>query len=52
MGHQVSSSAEQALLRQPHEINLRLDNVVTAVEAAHDDAPAAGREADDRGAGR
>jgi glucarate dehydratase len=34
MGHQVSSSAEQALLRQPHEINLRLDNVITAVEAA------------------
>jgi glucarate dehydratase len=33
-GHQVTSSAEQALLRQPHEINLRFENVVTAVEAA------------------
>jgi glucarate dehydratase len=32
--HQVTSAAEQALLRQPHEINLRLENVVTAVEAA------------------
>ncbi len=34
MQHQVSSAAEAALLRQPHEINLRLDNVITAVEAA------------------
>ena len=34
MQHQVSSAAEQALLRQPHEINLRLENVITAVEAA------------------
>ncbi|NGZ86878.1 enolase C-terminal domain-like protein [Duganella aceris] len=32
--HQVSSAAEAALLRQPHEINLRLDNVITAIEAA------------------
>jgi glucarate dehydratase len=32
--HQVTSSAEAALMRQPHEINLRLENVVTAVEAA------------------
>jgi glucarate dehydratase len=32
--HQVSSAAEEAVLRQPHEINLRPDNVVTAVEAA------------------
>ena len=32
--HQVTSAAEQAVLRQPHEINLRLDNVITAVEAA------------------
>ncbi|SEN09954.1 glucarate dehydratase [Duganella sp. CF517] len=34
MQHQVSSDAEAALLRQPHEINLRLENVITAVEAA------------------
>ncbi|RZT08216.1 glucarate dehydratase [Duganella sp. CF402] len=34
MQHQVSSAAEAELLRQPHEINLRLDNVITAVEAA------------------
>jgi len=32
--HQVTSEAEAAILRQPHEINLRIDNVVTAVEAA------------------
>jgi glucarate dehydratase len=32
--HQVTSAAEAAVLAQPHEINLRLDNVVTAVEAA------------------
>jgi glucarate dehydratase len=32
--HQVTSSAEAAVMRQPHEINLRLENVVTAVEAA------------------
>ncbi|MBV8504109.1 MAG: glucarate dehydratase [Paucibacter sp.] len=32
--HQVTSDAEKAVLRQPHEINLRLDNVITAVEAA------------------
>ena len=34
MRHQVSDAAEAALLTQPHEINLRLENVVTAVEAA------------------
>ncbi|WP_171092370.1 enolase C-terminal domain-like protein [Usitatibacter rugosus] len=34
MQHQVTSAAEAAVLKQPHEINLRLDNVVTAVEAA------------------
>ncbi|BDT57772.1 glucarate dehydratase [Massilia varians] len=32
--HQVGSDAEAALLAQPHEINLRLENVITAVEAA------------------
>jgi glucarate dehydratase len=32
--HQVTSEAEAAVLRQPHEINLRADNVLTAVEAA------------------
>ena len=32
--HQVGSDAEAALLTQPHEINLRLENVITAVEAA------------------
>src|SRR5208282_6666025 len=32
--HQVTSAAEAAVLRQPHEINLRTDNVITAVEAA------------------
>jgi glucarate dehydratase len=32
--HQVTSEAEAAILRQPHEINLRTDNVVTGVEAA------------------
>ncbi|MCC2954139.1 glucarate dehydratase [Massilia sp. IC2-477] len=32
--HQVTSSAEAAVLKQPHEINLRLENVITAVEAA------------------
>jgi glucarate dehydratase len=32
--HQVTSAAEAAVLKQPHEINLRLDNVITAVEAA------------------
>ncbi|MES3025752.1 MAG: enolase C-terminal domain-like protein [Pseudomonadota bacterium] len=34
MQHQVTSDAEAAVLKQPHEINLRLENVVTAVEAA------------------
>jgi glucarate dehydratase len=34
MQHQVTSAAEAAVLKQPHEINLRLENVVTAVEAA------------------
>ncbi|MBY0238963.1 MAG: glucarate dehydratase [Burkholderiaceae bacterium] len=32
--YQVTSAAEAAVLKQPHEINLRLENVVTAVEAA------------------
>jgi glucarate dehydratase len=32
--HQVTSEAEARVLKQPHEINLRLDNVLTAVEAA------------------
>jgi glucarate dehydratase len=32
--YQVTSAAEAEVLRQPHEINLRLENVVTAVEAA------------------
>ncbi|MGE8361192.1 enolase C-terminal domain-like protein [Pseudomonas sp.] len=32
--HQVTSESEAAVLKQPHEINLRLDNVITAVEAA------------------
>jgi glucarate dehydratase len=32
--YRVTSEAEAAILRQPHEINLRIDNVVTAVEAA------------------
>ncbi|WP_226944572.1 glucarate dehydratase family protein [Pseudomonas sp. FME51] len=32
--HQVTSKSEERLLKQPHEINLRLDNVITAVEAA------------------
>jgi len=32
--HQVSSAAEAKVLLQPHEINLRLENVATAIEAA------------------
>jgi len=32
--HEVTSAAEAAVLKQPHEINLRLDNVISAVEAA------------------
>ena len=32
--HEVTSEAEARVLRQPHEINLRADNVLTAVEAA------------------
>ncbi len=32
--HQVTSAAEALVLKQPHEINLRLENVVTAIEAA------------------
>lgn len=32
--HKVSSAAEEAVLKQPHEINLRADNVLTAIEAA------------------
>ncbi len=31
--HQVTSDAEARVLLQPHEINLRSDNVVTAIEA-------------------
>lgn len=32
--YQVTSAAEAAILTQPHEINLRADNVITAIEAA------------------
>ena len=32
--YQVTSAAEAAVLKQPHEINLRLENVITAVESA------------------
>jgi glucarate dehydratase len=32
--HKVTSAAEEAVLKQPHEINLRMDNVLAAVEAA------------------
>ncbi|KQQ45120.1 glucarate dehydratase [Duganella sp. Leaf126] len=32
--YQVTSAAEAEVLKQPHEINLRLENVITAVEAA------------------
>ena len=32
--HQVTSESEAMVLKQPHEINLRMDNVITAVEAA------------------
>jgi glucarate dehydratase len=32
--HEVTSAAEAAVLTQPHEINLRADNVLTAIEAA------------------
>ncbi|HWR30976.1 MAG TPA: enolase C-terminal domain-like protein [Negativicutes bacterium] len=32
--HKVTSAAEAAILSQPHEINLRSDNVITAIEAA------------------
>jgi glucarate dehydratase len=32
--HKVTSEAEAAILKQPHEINLRTDNVITAIEAA------------------
>lgn len=31
--HKVTSAAEAAVLKQPHEINLRTDNVITAIEA-------------------
>lgn len=31
--HQVTSNDEARVLKQPHEINLRMDNVITAVEA-------------------
>jgi glucarate dehydratase len=32
--YKVTSAAEAAVLKQPHEINLRADNVLTAIEAA------------------
>jgi glucarate dehydratase len=32
--HKVTSDSELAVLKQPHEINLRVDNVLTAIEAA------------------
>ena len=32
--HQVTSASEAKVLKQRHEINLRMDNVITAVEAA------------------
>ncbi|MGH7080469.1 MAG: enolase C-terminal domain-like protein, partial [Acetobacteraceae bacterium] len=32
--HRAGAADEQAVLRQPHEINLRIDNVITAVESA------------------
>ncbi|MBU2704143.1 glucarate dehydratase [Sporomusaceae bacterium BoRhaA] len=32
--HKVTSKSEAAVLKQPHEINLRADNVLTAIEAA------------------
>lgn len=32
--HKVTSESEAKVLKQPHEINLRMDNVITAVEAA------------------
>ena len=34
IAHQVTSEAEARVLLQPHEINLRTDNVITAIEAA------------------
>ena len=33
--HKVTSASEAAVLKQPHEINLRTDNVLTAIESAH-----------------
>lgn len=32
--HEVTNEAEAEVLKQPHEINLRADNVLTAIEAA------------------
>lgn len=32
--HKVTSESEARVLQQPHEINLRADNVITAIEAA------------------
>jgi glucarate dehydratase len=32
--HEVTNAAEAEVLKQPHEINLRADNVLTAIEAA------------------
>ena len=34
IGHQTTSAAKARVLLQPHEINLRSDNVITAIEAA------------------
>ena len=34
IAHQVTSESAARVLRQPHEINLRSDNVITAIEAA------------------
>ncbi len=34
IAHQVTSEAEARVLLQPHEINLRTDNVITGIEAA------------------
>lgn len=31
--HKATSAAEEAVLKQPHEINLRADNVLTGIEA-------------------
>jgi hypothetical protein len=41
--HQVTSAKEAAILRQPHEINLRTDNVITGPRRVI--VPGAGRAA-------